>query len=156
VDDSKKLSPLQRGRLYDRIISSAWFVGIGMADVDEIERYNILRATRLAMTRAASGLEEVGCDLLLIDAKKDLPISVKHRGIAHGDSLSYTIAAASIVAKVTRDRLMESLDADFPGYGFSRHKGYGTAMHYETISRFGPSKIHRPSFLTNLSEEARA
>ncbi|MDR1263815.1 MAG: ribonuclease HII [Oscillospiraceae bacterium] len=158
VDDSKKLSPMRRSKLYDMIISSAWFIGIGMADVQEIEEMNILNAAKLAMTRAANGLDETDesrCDLLLIDARQDLPLSVAQMGITHGDAVSYSIAAASIVAKVTRDRLMKSLDADFPGYGFANHKGYGTAMHYETILRFGPSKIHRMSFLKNLCEKGR-
>ncbi|GHU71556.1 ribonuclease HII [Clostridia bacterium] len=153
VDDSKKLSPAQRANVYDKIVESAWFIGIGSASVEEIESLNILNATRLAMVRAAQGLES---DLLLVDSRQDLPIACAQLGITHGDATSYSIAAASIVAKVTRDRLMESLDADFAEYGFAKHKGYGTAAHYETILRFGPSILHRPSFLRNLSEKVRA
>jgi len=144
VDDSKKLTPERRARLYDAILREAWFVGVGMADVDEIESLNILGATRLAMSRAAQGL---ACHLLLVDALESLAVSVKQIGIPHGDATSYAIAAASIVAKVTRDRLMIALDDTAPGYGFARHKGYGTQAHYEALQRLGPSAFHRPSFL---------
>ncbi|GHU66292.1 ribonuclease HII [Clostridia bacterium] len=155
IDDSKKLSPIQRDKLFDKIVGSAWFVGIGMADVDEIESINILNAAKLAMTRAAEGLNESSeskCNLLLVDARV-LPLPIEQMNIVHGDAVSYSIAAASIVAKVTRDRLMTALDETFPDYGFAKHKGYGTGAHYETILRFGPSKIHRMSFLRNLDQK---
>ncbi|MDR0396322.1 MAG: ribonuclease HII [Oscillospiraceae bacterium] len=152
VDDSKKLSPAQRERLYDRILESAWFAGIGMSDVEEIESINILNAAKLAMARAAEGLnasDESRCDVALVDARNPR-LRVRLESIVHGDAVSYSIAAASIIAKVTRDRIMAALDKEFPGYGFANHKGYGTAAHYETILTFGPSKIHRASFLKKL------
>jgi ribonuclease HII len=152
VDDSKKLTPARREKLFGLILETAWFVGIGMADVEEIEAINILNAAKLAMARAAEGLDKSSqypCDLLLVDARR-LPLDIRQESIVHGDAVSYSIAAASIAAKVTRDRIMAALDKEFPAYGLANHKGYGTAAHYETILRFGPSKIHRASFLKNL------
>lgn len=148
IDDSKKLTPQTRSRLYDGIISTALFVGTGAADVHEIERLNILGATRLAMARAAAGLE---CDILLIDGVDMPDIPLPRKGVPHGDAESYSIAAASIVAKVTRDRHMDALDCALPGYGFAKHKGYGTDGHYRAIINNGASREHRALFLRSMS-----
>ena len=147
VDDSKKLSEMRRERVYDEIINRALYVGIGRAEADEIDKVNILAATRLAMKRAA---ENAPADIFLIDAVGDLSLAGQEVPIVHGDTLSYSIAAASIVAKVTRDRLMRDLDEHYPVYGFARNKGYGTAEHIAAIREHGPCALHRRSFLVNI------
>ena len=144
VDDSKKLTPVQRERLADEIRRIALFWAIGEADPGEIDRLNILQATKLAMRRAAAGCP---ADLFLIDAVKAVGLPGKERPIVHGDALSYSIAAASILAKVTRDREMEELDRIYPRYGFARHKGYGTREHIAALKEFGPCPAHRKSFI---------
>ena len=144
VDDSKKLSASRRERVYDRIIKTALFIGVGRADASEIDRINILQATMNAMRRAASG---ASADIYLIDAVRNLGLGAQEIPIIHGDAVSYSIAAASIVAKVTRDREMQEIDRQYPEYGFARHKGYGTAEHIAAIRRFGPCPIHRMSFI---------
>lgn len=144
VDDSKKLSPQRREKVYEEIMGIALFVGVGRASPEEIDRVNILEATKAAMRRAAEG---AGADLFLIDALQGLGLPGEERGIIHGDALCYSIAAASIVAKVTRDREMLGLDQQYPGYGFAQHKGYGTAQHIAALRALGPCPAHRRSFI---------
>ena len=143
LDDSKKLTEHRREALYDPIRSSAR-VAIGIADIDRIDRDNILAATLWAMAEAARQLE--GLTLALVDGNRPPPLPCKVRTIIGGDALSLSIAAASIIAKVTRDRLMIGLDREFPHYGFARHKGYGTALHRDALERHGPCPQHRRSF----------
>jgi len=123
--------------------------GIAFATVEEIEQYNILQATYLAMRRAVEQLN-ITPDLVLVDGNRLPPLPVAGKTVIKGDSLSASIAAASILAKVTRDRLMLELDEQYPMYGFAKHKGYGTAAHYEALRTYGLSPVHRPSFLKNL------
>ena len=144
VDDSKKLSAQRREKLYDEIMETALFVGVGQASAQEIDEYNILEATKMAMRRAA---ENAPADVFLIDAGKGLGLPGEERGIIHGDAVCYSIAAASIIAKVTRDRQMEELEKLYPGYGFAKHKGYGTAQHIAALKAFGPCPEHRRSFI---------
>ncbi len=145
VNDSKKLSPHTRERLFDEIMSQALSVGIGMGSPELIDRINILQATRQAMLTAVSQLSPQP-DYLLIDGISTINSPIPQNTIKKGDSLSLSIAAASIIAKVTRDRLMRELDEIHPGYGFSGHKGYGSALHMEAIRRLGPSPVHRLTF----------
>lgn len=145
VNDSKQLSERERERFYTAIREQAVGTGIGLADVAEIDRLNILEATRLAMRRALDQLVPPP-DYVLIDAVSLPGVNIPVRPIIKGDSLSVSIAAASIVAKVTRDRLMARYDDTFPEYGFLSHKGYGTAEHLERLARHGPCSIHRRSF----------
>lgn len=145
VDDSKKLSAAQRERLYDAILQGALGVGVGSVDHETIDRVNILNATFQAMCIAVNSLP-VTPEFLLIDGNRFRGGEIPFRTIVGGDELSFSIAAASIVAKVTRDRLMLEYDRKFPGYGFARHKGYGTREHREAIARLGASPIHRRSF----------
>ena len=147
VDDSKKLSEKRREDVYAQIMEAAIYVGIGETTPPEIDKINILNATKEAMRRAA---ESVPAELFLIDALEGLGLSGKERGIIHGDALCYSIAAASIVAKVTRDRQMIALESRYPGYGFAKNKGYGTAEHIEALRELGPTPIHRRSFIQNF------
>ncbi len=144
VDDSKKLSEKRREELYARITETALWWGIGEASPEEIDRLNILEATRLAMRRAAKGIP---AEVFLVDAVKSVGLPGQERAIIHGDALSYSIAAASILAKVTRDREMADLDTLYPGYGFAAHKGYGTAKHIAALKALGPCPAHRRSFI---------
>ncbi len=144
VDDSKKLSPKRREQVYQEILDTALFVGVGQASPEEIDAINILEATKNAMRRAA---ENAPVSLFLIDAVHGLGLPGEERGIIHGDALSYSIAAASIIAKVTRDRQMAELDSQYPGYGFAQHKGYGTAQHIAALRELGPCPAHRRSFI---------
>jgi ribonuclease HII len=145
VTDSKQLAPAKRDRLYEEIYIRAVSIGIGIVDAGEIDRRNILRAAVLAMAMAAANLDPVP-DCLLIDGTCPVPLNVPQRTIVKGDALSLSIGAASIVAKVTRDRLMARYDQDYPSYGFAGHKGYATRAHREAISRHGCCPIHRRSF----------
>lgn len=145
VNDSKKLSPQTRERLFDVIMTQAFAVGIGMAGPELIDRINILQATRYAMLEAVENLTHQP-DYLLIDGISTIDSIIPQKTIKKGDSLSLSIAAASIIAKVFRDRLMCDMDALHPGYGFSGHKGYGSASHLKAISQLGPSAIHRMTF----------
>jgi ribonuclease HII len=145
VNDSKQLSERERERLYIAICEQAVGTGIGSADVAEIDQLNILEATRLAMRRALEQLVPPP-DYVLIDAVSLPGVSIPVRPIIKGDSLSISIAAASIVAKVTRDRLMARYHDTYPEYGFLSHKGYGTAEHLERLAQHGPCAIHRQSF----------
>ena len=149
LNDSKKLSAAKREALYDVICARALYYGIAFADVAEIEALNILGATYLAMNRAISALG-VHIDLALIDGNRSGGIEHPSRTVVKGDALCADIAAASILAKVTRDRLMVELDAEYPGYGFAKHKGYGTKEHYAAIRALGMSPVHRPSFLRKM------
>jgi len=144
LDDSKALTAEARDRLFDGIMASA-VVGVGMADHVEIDRINIYHASLLAMRRAVEALPEPAA-FALVDGKgaPDLPCPV--RTIVGGDARSASIAAASIIAKVTRDRLMAEMDAAYPGYGFASHKGYACPAHREALKRLGPTPIHRRSF----------
>ena len=151
LNDSKKLSEKKREALYDTIIAQALSYGIAFATVEEIEERNILGATFLAMNRAIAQLSPQPA-LALIDGNRTKDFGLPVRTIVKGDSLSASIAAASILAKVTRDRLMEEYDAQYPQYGFAVHKGYGTKRHYEALREFGPSPIHRKTFLKKFYE----
>lgn len=144
VDDSKKLSAARREQVFDQIMETALYVGIGKADPEEIDRINILEATKNAMRRAA---ENAPAGLFLIDALEGLGLKGEERGIIHGDAQCYAIAAASIIAKVSRDREMVEMDALYPEYGFAKHKGYGTAEHIAALKKYGPCPIHRRSFI---------
>lgn len=144
IDDSKKLSEVRREKVFDEIMSIALYVGIGEVEPEEIDRINILEATRKAMKEAAS---QVPADVFLIDAVSGLGLQGEEIPIIKGDASSYTIAAASIIAKVTRDRQMIEMDRIYPEYGFARNKGYGTKEHIDALKRFGPCPIHRKSFI---------
>ena len=145
INDSKQLSAKDREQVYTAILAQAVGVGVGSADVAEIDQLNILEATRLAMRRAVEKLAPLP-DYVLIDAVVLPGFKVPTRPIIKGDSLSVSIAAASIIAKVTRDRLMARYHEIFPDYGFLSHKGYGTAEHLERLARHGPCSIHRRTF----------
>jgi ribonuclease HII len=143
--DSKLLSGADRERLFDRIVLRAEAWAVGSADPDEIDSLNIHRASLLAMHRAVSALAP-GPDMVLVDAFRIPSLSIEQRGVPHGDRRCSAIAAASIIAKVTRDRQMLDLHDRDPRYGFDRHKGYATAAHLHALARFGYSTAHRRSF----------
>ncbi|HHW11633.1 MAG TPA: ribonuclease HII [Firmicutes bacterium] len=149
LNDSKKLTAKQREFVYEQLMAAKIPYGLGQASVEEIDRLNILNASRLAMMRAVRNLP-VPPDFLLIDGYAWAGVDIPHRGVVGGDALSLSIAAASVLAKVTRDRLMVELDRAFPGYGFAQHKGYPTAEHYAALARLGPCPIHRRSFNLHL------
>ena len=149
LDDSKKLSPQKREKLYDIIVSSAITFGIAFASVEEIESLNILNATFLAMNRAIEQLFPQPA-LALIDGNRNSGIRIPSRCVVKGDSLCADIAAASVLAKVTRDRYMLAMAKQYPLYGFEKHKGYGTVQHYAALRDYGPCPIHRPSFLKKM------
>ena len=144
IDDSKRLSEKRREIVYEDIISHALYVGIGEVAPEEIDQINILQATRKAMIQAAT---QVPADVFLIDAVRGLGLQGKEISLIRGDATSYSIAAASIVAKVVRDRQMIELDRLYPQYGFARNKGYGTREHTEALRVFGPCPMHRKSFI---------
>ncbi|HZJ58545.1 MAG TPA: ribonuclease HII, partial [Clostridia bacterium] len=148
VNDSKKLSPSKREKLFQIIMDKAKAVGVGRVGPREIDRINILEATRLAMEYAASQCYP-DIDFLLVDAM-DGNFPVPYSPIIKGDNRSHSIAAASIVAKVTRDREMAQWHRKYPQYGFNRHKGYGTGGHMDKIRQIGPCSIHRRSFIHKL------
>ena len=146
VNDSKKLSESRREKVYEDLTADeevvwAW----GLVEAREIDRINILRATHLAMARAVEGLP-VEPDIALVDGREVKGLPVPHRAVIKGDTLSLSIAAASIIAKVERDRMMRKYAVEFPEYGFAKHKGYGTKMHLEGLQKYGPCAIHRKSF----------
>jgi ribonuclease HII len=145
LDDSKRLDPAERSRLFGEIERHARAVGVGIIDAAMIDQVNILEATRLAMQRALQGL---GCEpeLVLTDWIELGDLPCPQRNLVRGDQRSATVAAASIVAKVTRDRIMEEADRDFPQYGFGRHKGYPTEEHRASLARHGPCALHRRCF----------
>lgn len=147
VDDSKKLSESRREKVYEEIMANALYVGIGQVSPEEIDEINILQATKKAMRMAA---ESVPADIFLIDAVTNLGLKGKEIPLIKGDAASYSIAAASIVAKVTRDRQMTEADRRYPQYGFARNKGYGTKEHTEAIRQYGPCPLHRRTFIGNF------
>ena len=149
LNDSKKLSAKKRELLYDEICEKAVAYSIGIASPQRIDEINILQATYEAMQQAIAGLH-VTPDLLLVDAVRIPNVPMKQVGIVQGDARSVSIAAASILAKVTRDRMMLELDSAYPEYGFAKHKGYGSAMHIQAIKEYGPSPIHRKTFIKNF------
>ena len=146
LNDSKKLSEKKREQLFPEIqrIALAW--SVAFATVEEIEERNILGATMLSMNRAIEGLS-LRPELALIDGNRNKEIEMPSRCVVHGDARCASIAAASILAKVSRDRLMVELSREYPQYGFEQHKGYGTRAHYEALREYGPCPAHRPSFL---------
>lgn len=146
LNDSKKLTDKKRRELFPIIKESALAYGIAFADHEEIDRINILQATYLAMERAISQLSQKP-DLALIDGNRAKDFGLPVKTVIHGDSLSASIAAASILAKVTRDDYMEQMAMEYPQYGFEVHKAYGTKAHYEALRQYGPCPIHRMSFL---------
>lgn len=153
IRDSKQLRLLKRELLFDQILKQAHSVGIGIVDNDTIDEINILNATLLAMKRSLSELS-IKPSYLLIDALTLSDIAIPQKGIIDGDCLSVTIAAASIVAKVTRDRLMDQYHDEFPEYNFQTHKGYGTREHFDKIKEYGPCRLHRKTF-RGVAEESR-
>ena len=150
VDDSKKLSESRREKVFQEIMDIALYVGIGEVSAQEIDEINILEATKKAMRQAAA---QVPADVFLIDAVTGLGLNGQEVPIIKGDATSYAIAAASIVAKVTRDRQMLELDKQYPEYGFARNKGYGTAEHVAALKAIGPCPAHRRSFIRNICHE---
>ena len=145
ITDSKKLSPKKRWQFYEKIYRDADAIGIGIIDPIEIDRINILQASLLSMAMAVENLNPQP-GMLLIDGTFPIATHLPQQSIPKGDALSISIAAASIIAKVTRDRLMQRYDQDYPQFGFSRHKGYPTRAHKEAIRKFGYCPIHRRSF----------
>lgn len=151
LDDSKKLSARRREALFCEITEKAVAYSVALASVYEIEKYNILNSALLAMDRAAQTLC-VSPSLALVDGNTVRGLSIPARAVVGGDGICPSVAAASVLAKVTRDRLMEHFDKLYPGYGFSAHKGYGTKAHYAAITQLGPTPLHRMSFLKKLYE----
>ncbi len=149
LNDSKKISPKVRELLFDHICEHAISYGIAYADVDEIEELNILNAALLAMRRAIAQLDPQP-DFLLIDGNVSRGFEGAFRTVVHGDAVSPSIAAASILAKVSRDRELMELDAKYPQYQLAKHKGYATKLHKELLLRYGPNEIYRPSFLKKI------
>lgn len=155
LNDSKKLSEKKREELFPLIIEKAIGYSIAFASVEEIEEHNILNATYLAMNRAIEGLK-VPADFALIDGNRvPTGIKVPCQTVVKGDSKSMSVAAASVLAKVTRDRLMLEIDKAYPQYNFKKHKGYGTKEHTDLILQYGVSPVHRPSFLKKLLGEKK-
>jgi ribonuclease HII len=154
LNDSKKISEKRRELLYDEIIEKAERYSIATASVKEIDEINILQAAMLAMKRAYEGLG-VKADLVLIDGNKLPDIDAEMRYVIKGDATSASISAASILAKVARDRYMRDLAEKYPQYAFDKHKGYGTKLHYEMIEKYGISDIHRKSFLKKIINDEK-
>ena len=150
VNDSKKVSEKKREKLYELIIEEAISYSVGIVDQNEIDRINILNATKAGLTEAVRTLK-VKPELILVDALTNIDTcGVPYQSIIKGDAKSYSIAAASIIAKVTRDRIMREWDNVYPQYGFASHKGYGTAKHILAIKEYGPCPLHRKSFIKNF------
>ena len=149
VNDSKKLTEKKRELLFDTIKEKSLSYGIAFSNEKEIDEVNILNATFLAMKRAVKSLK-IQPDLILVDGNRLPDFDIPAKAIIKGDSLSHSIACASILAKVTRDRLMKELSKKYPEYGFEKHKGYGTKAHYEAIKANGICEIHRRTFLKNM------
>ncbi|MFA5247701.1 MAG: ribonuclease HII [Patescibacteria group bacterium] len=146
INDSKKISAKKREELFDIIKENFFEIGVGVVNHQTIDRINILQATFLAMKMALGNLKSKP-DILLVDGKFPIPnLSLRQEAIINGDALIFSIAAASIVAKVTRDRLMDEYDKKYPQYGFAKHAGYGTKFHMEALKQFGPCEIHRKTF----------
>ena len=151
VNDSKKLTEKKRELLYEQIIKEAIAYHVCLIDNDEIDKINILNATLKAMETAINNLS-VKAEFALIDGNRNKGITTPNQMVVKGDAKSYSIACASILAKVTRDRLMEEYDEKYPEYGFLKHKGYGTKAHYEAIEKYGITPIHRKTFLKKILE----
>lgn len=152
VNDSKKVSEKRREELYDKIKEEAIAYSIGIVDEKEIDEVNILNATKKGLTTSLQGLK-VRPDLILVDALKGIDtLGIPYTSIIKGDAKCYSISAASILAKVTRDRIMRKYDEIYPEYDFAKHKGYGTAMHISKIKEIGPCPIHRTTFIKNFSK----
>ena len=145
VDDSKQLTPAKREHLFQYIQETAVAIGVGAAPHEMVDKKGIVTATRLAMKQAVDKLSPPA-ESLLIDYMRLPEVRLPQKGITHGDSLCLSIACASIIAKVARDRMMVAFDRDYPGYGLARHKGYGTSQHFACLSRLGPCPIHRRTF----------
>ena len=152
LNDSKKLTAKKREALFPLIQEKAVSWSVAFATESEIDEINILQATYLAMRRACEGLS-IPADYALVDGNRMPPLSVPGETIIKGDGLSASIAAASVLAKVSRDRLMLELDSLYPEYQFAKHKGYGTALHVELLRKYGPCPIHRRSFLTKILKD---
>lgn len=152
VNDSKKLTEKKREALYEEIIKEAICYSVCLIDNHEIDEINILNATLKAMEQAINGLSQKA-DFALIDGNQNRGITTPNKTVVKGDAKSYSIACASILAKVTRDRLMVEYDKQYPEYGFLKHKGYGTKAHYEAILKHGITTIHRKTFLKKLLEQ---
>ena len=153
VNDSKKISEKKREKVYEEIINSAISYSVGIIDEKTIDDINILNATKLGLTTAIKGLT-VRPDLILVDALTNIDTcGIPYKSVIKGDAKEYSIAAASIIAKVTRDRIMSQWDEIYPEYGFIKHKGYGTAAHIAVIKEKGPCKIHRRSFIKNFTKD---
>ena len=150
VNDSKKISEAKREKLYDTIIQEAISYGVGIIYQDEIDEINILQATKKGVTEAIKQMK-VKPNIIMVDALNGIDtMGIPYKSIIKGDAKCYSIAAASIIAKVTRDRIMREWDKVYPEYGFASHKGYGTAKHIAAIKEFGPCPIHRKSFITKF------
>jgi len=150
VNDSKKISEKKRERVYEEIIQNAISYGVGIIDESTIDDINILQATKLGLTNSLKELK-VKPNLILVDALKNIDtLGIPYRSIIKGDATCYNIAAASIIAKVTRDKIMLEYDKVYPEYGFAKHKGYGTAEHIAAIKKYGLCPIHRRSFVKNF------
>lgn len=154
LNDSKKISEKKREQLFDIIIEKADAYCIATASAEEIDRLNILQATMLAMQRAVDGLK-ISPDLALVDGNKLPQLNCKAEFVIKGDAKSASIAAASVLAKVSRDRYMKRVAEDYPQYVFEKHKGYGTKLHYEMLLKYGPSDIHRMTFLKKLYDDKK-
>ncbi len=152
VNDSKKVSEKKREKLYDLILEEAISYGVGIIDQNKIDEINILNATKLGLTTSLKSLDTKP-DLILVDALNNMDtLGIPYKSIVKGDAKVYSIAAASIIAKVTRDRIMREWDSVYPQYGFSSHKGYGTAKHIAAIKEYGLCPLHRRSFTKNFVE----
>lgn len=150
VNDSKKISEKRREKIYEQIINEAISYSVGIIDENKIDEINILQATKLGLTTSVKELK-VKPDIILVDALTNInTLGIPYKSIIKGDALSYSIASASIIAKVTRDRIMLTYDKAYPEYGFAKHKGYGTALHISAIKEHGLCPIHRRSFVKNF------
>lgn len=152
LNDSKKLTAKKREKLFDEICQNAIAYSIAESSVEEIDEFNILEASLLAMRRAIDGLP-IKADFALIDGNVSRDFQLPARAIVHGDAISPSIAAASILAKVTRDRMCEDLDRQYPQYGIAKHKGYGTKVHMDALRTYGPAPIHRKQFIRFLDKD---
>ena len=152
VNDSKKISEKKRERIYDQIIEEAIAWSVGIVDEKTIDEINILNATKLGVKLALEGLKQKP-DVIMVDALNNMDtLGIPYISVIKGDAKNYSIAAASIIAKVTRDRMMQEWDEVYPAYGFAKHKGYGTAEHIRVIKENGPCSIHRRSFIKNFGK----
>ena len=149
VNDSKKLTEKKRETLFDVITEQALDWSVAFATVEEIEEINILNAAMLAMKRSVEGLKNP-VDFAIIDGNRKPPLEIDCEAVVKGDAKSMSVAAASILAKVSRDRILRQYAVDYPQYGFEKHKGYGTKVHVEALKKYGPCEVHRPSFLKKI------